>query len=214
MSELPTILAIDTTLEACSAALLIHGQKVTASEPMARGQTERLVPMIQELCAASNVALGDLDALAVTLGPGSFTGVRVGLATAQGMAFALSVPLYGYSTLEVISKVSDERPLTVAIDTKRGEVFTQNFDNAENYNDPKIVTKQAFSEDTFTSLISNVEDFKGQKLTAKDILDVLLDSALRDFKSGEIVSINDLEPIYLRDAEISKSKINYRKIKA
>ena len=181
---------------------------------MARGQTERLVPMIQELCAASNVALGDLDALAVTLGPGSFTGVRVGLATAQGMAFALSVPLYGYSTLEVISKVSDERPLTVAIDTKRGEVFTQNFDNAENYNDPKIVTKQAFSEDTFTSLISNVEDFKGQKLTAKDILDVLLDSALRDFKSGEIVSINDLEPIYLRDAEISKSKINYRKIKA
>ncbi len=213
MSEQPTILAIDTTLEACSAGLLINGKKITASEPMARGQTERLVPMVQELCAEKNVALGDLDALAVTLGPGSFTGVRVGLAAAQGIAFALSIPLYGYSTLEAISKTVKERPLTVAVDTKRGEVFTQDFAADGSAGSAQITNKDDFAKHRHKVLLTNAVEFDGKKITAESVLNALLDMAEADLKGKKQISVNDLEPIYLREAEVAKSKINYREIK-
>ena len=180
---------------------------------MARGQTERLVPMVQELCAEKNVALGDLDALAVTLGPGSFTGVRVGLAAAQGIAFALSIPLYGYSTLEAISKTVEERPLTVAVDTKRGEVFTQDFAEDGSAGSAQITNKDDFAKHHHKVLLTNAVQFDGKKITAEAVLNALLDMAEADLKGKKQISVNDLEPIYLREAEVSKSKINYREIK-
>ncbi len=98
------VLAIDTALNACSVALA-DGDDVRAvlSEPMQRGHAERLAPMVQEVMARAGAVFDSIDRLVVTTGPGSFTGVRVGLAFARALALALAKPCAGVSTLEALA---------------------------------------------------------------------------------------------------------------
>ncbi|MBI1251987.1 MAG: tRNA (adenosine(37)-N6)-threonylcarbamoyltransferase complex dimerization subunit type 1 TsaB [Alphaproteobacteria bacterium] len=98
------ILAIDTALNACSVAI-VRGDAVLAhtSEAMDRGQAERIAPMARDAAAQAGVAFRAIERIAVTTGPGSFTGVRVGLAFARGLALALKVPCVGISTLEALA---------------------------------------------------------------------------------------------------------------
>lgn len=96
------VLAIDTALNACSVALIESGAVLaTLSEPMQRGHAERIAPMAQEVMGQT--AFSTIDRIVVTTGPGSFTGVRVGLAFARAMALALEVPCVGVSTLEALA---------------------------------------------------------------------------------------------------------------
>jgi tRNA threonylcarbamoyladenosine biosynthesis protein TsaB len=98
------VLAIDTALNACSAAVAAGGAVLSArSEAMARGQAERLAPLVAEVVAAAGVGFGALDRVIVTTGPGSFTGVRVGLAFARSLGVALDRPCLGVSTLEALA---------------------------------------------------------------------------------------------------------------
>jgi len=98
------VLAIDTALTACAAALVRDGQTLAAmSEPMERGHAERLAPLVDELMRGAGVAFADVDRIVVTVGPGSFTGVRVGLSFARGLALALGKPCVGVSTLEALA---------------------------------------------------------------------------------------------------------------
>ena len=89
------------------------------------------MPMVQNLMNAANVSFGEIGMIAVSVGPGSFTGVRTGLAAAKGFAQALNIPIVGISTLEAIAveaqKMAAKSPLRVVIDAKRGEVHTQDF---------------------------------------------------------------------------------------
>jgi tRNA threonylcarbamoyladenosine biosynthesis protein TsaB len=99
---------------------------------MARGQAERLVPMIESVIQAAGIGYGELDAIAVTTGPGAFTGVRIGLATARGYALALGIPAIGIGSLAAIAAGTDEaeragRTLLVLIDAKRADVYAQAF---------------------------------------------------------------------------------------
>lgn len=98
------ILAVDTALGACSAALL-DGEHVLAHsfEPMDRGHAERLAPMVDEMMKQAGMAFPALDRLAVTIGPGTFTGQRVGLAFMRGLRLALRLPLTGLTTLEAMA---------------------------------------------------------------------------------------------------------------
>jgi tRNA threonylcarbamoyladenosine biosynthesis protein TsaB len=98
------ILAVDTALGACSVALL-KDKEVLAHifEPMDRGHAERLAPMVDEAMKAAQADFSSLDCLAVTVGPGTFTGQRVGLAFMRGLRLALKRPLTGVTTLEVIA---------------------------------------------------------------------------------------------------------------
>jgi len=90
------ILALDSALSSCSAAVIEDGKILCELyENRMRGQAERLIPMCQEVCATAGLSFADLDALAVTCGPGTFTGVRIGLAAAKGLALALDIPLVG-----------------------------------------------------------------------------------------------------------------------
>jgi len=97
-------LAVDTALAHCSVAVA-QGEAVLAhlSEPMTRGQAERIAPMAQEAMRQAGVAFAALQRLAVTTGPGSFTGLRVGLAFARGLAVALDIPCLGFSTLQALA---------------------------------------------------------------------------------------------------------------
>ena len=124
------ILVIETATTACSVAL-IDGDKVVAHvhEAVARGHAERLVPMIAELPAG-----GKADEILVNCGPGSFTGVRVGLAAAKALGLAWGVPVHGYSTHALLaSGLFDAHPdlpgACIAIEGGHGEVFVQSFAN-------------------------------------------------------------------------------------
>ena len=132
-TAISSILAMDTAGAACSAALWRDGRVVASRfEPMRRGHAERLVPMIEAVMAEASLAYGDLDRLAVTLGPGGFTGVRIGLATARGLALASGRPLVGVSNFLVLAatasaEVPPEGILAVAIDAKREDLYLQAF---------------------------------------------------------------------------------------
>jgi len=104
-------------------------------EDRMRGQAERLIPMCREVCDTTGLSFGDMDALAVTCGPGTFTGVRIGLAAAKGLALALNIPLIGLTTLEVVAQnavvAGLEGRIAVAHDARRGEVYLQIFEAAD-----------------------------------------------------------------------------------
>ena len=103
MSAFGAVFACDTTLNACSVALVRGDEAWMLSEPMQRGQAERLAPMAGEVLAQAGLKWGDVERIVVTTGPGSFTGVRVGLSFARALALALDKPCIGISTLEALA---------------------------------------------------------------------------------------------------------------
>ncbi|WP_142849401.1 tRNA (adenosine(37)-N6)-threonylcarbamoyltransferase complex dimerization subunit type 1 TsaB [Telmatospirillum sp. J64-1] len=129
----PVFLAFDTATSACSVAILRDGEVLAhCFAEMARGQSEALPPMIAEALAQSGLSFREITALAVTVGPGAFTGLRIGLATARAMALAADLPAIGVSTTEAIAEGvgQDERAgrnLLVAVESKREDVFAQAF---------------------------------------------------------------------------------------
>ena len=122
------VLAFDTTLDACSAAVL-DGERVLAcrSEPMARGHQERLAPLVREVMAEAGVGFATLQRIGVTVGPGSFTGLRVGLAFAKGLGLALQRPVIGVGTLEALAATAGIGRVAAVVDAKRGQFWVQTF---------------------------------------------------------------------------------------
>jgi tRNA threonylcarbamoyladenosine biosynthesis protein TsaB len=135
------VLAIDTCLAACQAALVDGSRTVAAMrEPMMRGHQERLAPMVRDLMAQAKAPFGVLDRIGVTVGPGSFTGLRVGLAFAKGLGLALGRPCIGVGTLQALALDAEPRgPCAALIDAGRGRVFVQMFDAGEPLTGPDIL---------------------------------------------------------------------------
>jgi tRNA threonylcarbamoyladenosine biosynthesis protein TsaB len=118
------LLVIDCATAACSVALLGAGGTVlgAAHEIVGRGHAERLLPMVETVLAGRRP-----DAILVDCGPGSFTGLRVGLAAAHGLAIGWNVPVSGYSSMALIAAASGEAQATVALIGGHGELFVQNY---------------------------------------------------------------------------------------
>jgi tRNA threonylcarbamoyl adenosine modification protein YeaZ len=128
------ILAIDTALEACAAAVLdTERGKVIAreSKAMTRGHAEALMPLIGRVMGQVQGGFDALDRIAVTVGPGSFTGLRVGIAAARGLALATGKPAVGVTTLSAFAApliaADDTHPVVVAIDARHEHVYLQVF---------------------------------------------------------------------------------------
>lgn len=125
------ILAFDTSAAHCAAALLLPTPLNTCRviqrlEPMEKGQAERLIPLLEEVLAEGRIGWSDLKALAVGTGPGNFTGVRISVAAARGMALGLGVPAIGVTRLEALA-FGLPRPVMVIEDARRDQVYVQMF---------------------------------------------------------------------------------------
>jgi tRNA threonylcarbamoyladenosine biosynthesis protein TsaB len=122
------ILALDAATEACSAALLDGESLIGRYDEIGRGHAERILVMVEELLAESRLALSELDAIAACIGPGGFTGVRITVASVQGLAFGASLPVVAVSSLEalaaraLVGEDADTRAL-VCLDARMGEVY-------------------------------------------------------------------------------------------
>ena len=141
------VLAFDTCFAAVSVAVRWQSARGEwllreAYEPIAVGHAERLLPMIDEVMGASGLRYGDLDRIAVTLGPGGFTGLRAGVAAARALALAIERPVVGLSSLAVMAERANlllgqrraGRPLVIAVDARRAAFYSQVF--GENAGDP------------------------------------------------------------------------------
>jgi tRNA threonylcarbamoyl adenosine modification protein YeaZ len=128
------VLAIDTALAACSAAILdteSGGLLASESLPMMRGHAEALMPLLARLMETAGIGFAALDRVVVTTGPGSFTGLRVGIAAARGIALAAGKPALGLSTLAAYAAphmaADDRLPVVAAIDARHDHVYLQVF---------------------------------------------------------------------------------------
>ncbi|MGE4313307.1 MAG: tRNA (adenosine(37)-N6)-threonylcarbamoyltransferase complex dimerization subunit type 1 TsaB [Pseudobdellovibrionaceae bacterium] len=206
----PTIVALDTALDGCHVGLLHKGETHFSLSPMQRGQSEELIPLVNALLKSADVTYADLDAVAVTKGPGSFTGTRIALAAAQSIALAQGIPLYGLTNFEAIA---GHDTCTVAIDTKRGEAFVQEFAAGVSVTAPHILPYESCIEKLpKENLRTNISNLDGDEIDLKEMIGFLLSYAQKQYLDNDAKKTDEVKPTYLRDAETSQSKIKYRKI--
>ena len=137
------VLALDTALGGCSAAVVDGDRTLAArSEPMTRGHQERLAPLVAEVMAEAGLSFAALERVAVTRGPGSFTGLRVGLAFARTLALALGVPCVGAGTLEALAAEVDG-PALAAVPAPHDGLYVQRFVDGRPDGEPALVAAGA-----------------------------------------------------------------------
>lgn len=124
----PLILAFDTSAAHVATALLLGDQVLAErTEDMHKGQAERLFPLLEEILTETGNNWADLAAIGVGVGPGNFTGIRLSVAAARGLALSLGIPAVGVSTFEALA-VGLKRPVLAAVDARRGQTFLRLFD--------------------------------------------------------------------------------------
>src|SRR5262249_29216388 len=125
------VLAFDTTGSACSAALLRDDALVASRQSaMERGHAQALPLMVREVMRAAGIDFAAPDLVGVTVGPGAFTGIRIGLATARGLGLAACLPVFGITTFAAVAAAANPRaqlPLVVALESRRDDLFVQRF---------------------------------------------------------------------------------------
>jgi tRNA threonylcarbamoyladenosine biosynthesis protein TsaB len=146
------VLALDTCFPALSVAVGVGlgtpaANVVSRTEPMATGHAERMMPLLNDVLAEAGTSIGNIDRIAVTVGPGSFTGTRIGIAAARALKLAIEIPIVPYTSLQAIAfspliDMGPEEDLAVVIDAHRGEAYVQIFDGAtrDPVSDPRIVS--------------------------------------------------------------------------
>lgn len=198
------LLAIDTCGRRCAAGVFeLYGGALSAcaeaSTPMERGHAEAIVPMVDCVMAEAGVAFTDLDRIAVTIGPGSFTGVRIGIAAARGFAVAHAIPVIGVGTLEAIADTvrrdspGDGGPLAIALDARRGEVFLQSFaGNGTAFDEPLAVRP----EDAASHIPQDCQRLAGSGAP------IIQNGAAESGRDFEVVS-NDVSPSLVSIAHLA-----------
>ncbi len=161
------VLAIDTASSFCSACLYDVDKQAALSRQsvdLGRGHAEHLLGMIDEVMAAAGYDYDAIDHIAVCIGPGSFTGIRVGVAAARGFALALNKPIAGVTTLQAIAgDYAANAPFAVAIKAGRGQAFAQCFGvDASPHNDPFSINLETepdkLIEPRFSKIIGNAAE--------------------------------------------------------
>lgn len=191
------VLAIDTSLDACSAACVRDRDVLAAkSETMQRGQAERLAPMVREVVQSADIAFAGLDRVAVTTGPGSFTGVRVGLSFARALALALGKPCIGVSTLEALALQNGEQGLRAGlIETPGASYFALYNDGAP------LIAPRAFARGEHVELADEAAAGRAWTLTGPGVVVDAVALALRAMRLDPERYKPD--PLYLRAPHVT-----------
>ncbi|WP_429195314.1 tRNA (adenosine(37)-N6)-threonylcarbamoyltransferase complex dimerization subunit type 1 TsaB [Aeromonas veronii] len=229
MNELK-ILAVDTATEACSAALLVGDKLFSRWEEAPRDHTRKILPMVQAVLEDAWISLSDLDAIAFGRGPGSFTGVRIGISVAQGLAFGAGVPLIGISTLAAMAqgayRLDGAEQVLTAIDARMNEVYFGRYeliDGRMQLVGDEVVSEPAALVDVRGKLAGPVTcvgtgfETYGETLSGlADELEVsqvrfpaaedMLPLARAAWLAGEAVPVEQATPVYLRD------KVTWKKL--
>ncbi|MCK0150008.1 tRNA (adenosine(37)-N6)-threonylcarbamoyltransferase complex dimerization subunit type 1 TsaB [Marivita sp. S6314] len=140
------ILAFDTSAAHCAAALLCGSVILqTRVEPLAKGQAERLMPMLEEMLSEHGKTWSDLTRIGVGVGPGNFTGIRISVSAARGLALGLGIPAIGVSSLEAIHQ--DHPTAIAAVPAPRDMLYVQSPGTAPRLTDASEVTQPVFAQD-------------------------------------------------------------------
>jgi tRNA threonylcarbamoyl adenosine modification protein YeaZ len=150
----PLILGFDTSAAHCAAALL-SGDRILAAraEAMDKGQAERLMPLLEEMLETAGVTWRDLAGLGVGVGPGNFTGIRIAVSAARGLALALKIPAIGVSSFEALADGRDG-PVTALVDARRGAVYAQRLPGGA----PALMPRDAALEQAQGTRLAELED--------------------------------------------------------
>ncbi len=199
------VLSLDTSSAMLSIAVLDEKKVLSYQEIMTeRGQGEILIPSIIQVLKQAHLDITDIDAVAVAVGPGSFTGVRVGLSTARGIGLALSKPVYGVTNFEA-EAYGILKPITVVLDTKRGDYYTQSFDeNGHPIAHPIVQSAEQLKHHLpFTAVGDGAT--KLQEQIGCNVLEKISPSAVSIGKIALTRQAHPLppEPLYLRDADVT-----------
>ena len=142
-------LAFDTSAAHCAVALL-SGEDVLSEifEPMTKGQAERLMVLCEDMLQHAGQSWSDLGLIGVGIGPGNFTGIRIAVSAARGLALSLNVPAIGVSSLETLVLQSGlETPVMASIDARQEKHYVQTFFQGAAVNDPELIERDAISSD-------------------------------------------------------------------
>ncbi|WP_430391187.1 tRNA (adenosine(37)-N6)-threonylcarbamoyltransferase complex dimerization subunit type 1 TsaB [Dyella sp. 20L07] len=215
------LLAIETATEACSVAL-IHGDEVIArSEIAPRRHAELVLPMADALLAEAGLARHALNAIAVGRGPGAFTGVRLGISLAQGMALALDVPVITISSLAALALEApeDEAAILAIIDARMGEVYAASYRRGDNgeliaLDDERVCTPESLTlpEASHWHVVGSGWATYGDVLRSRLSGELLSSNgacfpqarhvaelAAIEFAAGRLLAPEHALPVYLRD---------------
>lgn len=230
------ILALDSAVNGCGVCVY-DGEKAVrlakSVEPMMRGQAEALIPLVEDVIIQSGIDFSAIDLIATTIGPGTFSGLRVGLSAAKSYALALEKPLYGFSTLEVIAlnyanNVSGGVNICVLIESKRQDFYFQLFDHqAKPLSEPRALSgadvagilKQCSYHiigDGCGRFMAECQDkaLNIQYVESYDHPDPET-LARRSFDAHESGTASRIvEPLYLRGADVSQPKVKPRILEA
>jgi tRNA threonylcarbamoyladenosine biosynthesis protein TsaB len=213
------ILVFDASIEGFAVGVFdnngIQMHALNNLEPYAH--TELLVPTIQQMLSECNVSFQDISQVITTKGPGSFTGIRVGLATAAGLRAALRIPVAIVNTLEALVNSVDKMDGTSAIvhavlDTKCGDLYHQSFeyenDKWISVSAPESISVQALDETIESGLIlTHPSSVAVLGSRTAQVSPLTLGGLFKAFKENPIPS-SDLQPLYVRSANISAPKQN------
>ena len=150
------VLAFDTSAAHCAVSLFINGECFNERiEPMVKGQAERLFPLCEKVLTLAEINWKNLDAIGVCIGPGNFTGVRVGVSAARGLSLSLGIPAIGISRLEAMALDSKSKA-SVIIDARQERIYIQDFCDGNALNKPKIINTH--NGDFSIDAIMNADD--------------------------------------------------------
>lgn len=201
------ILALDTSTEACSAALWVDGHTVERYEWAQQKHSQFILPMLDSLLAEAELTLNQMDALAFGRGPGSFTGVRMGASIVQALAFAYDLPVVPVSTLAALAYPVQHSAILACIDARMEEVYCAAF-NGSSYLMPETLCRPeeiilpeiegswyGVGSGCARYIIDKVQIIPDTYPHARDIALLAVDA----YQRGELVSAENALPVYLRD---------------
>ena len=219
------IIAIETALSACSVALSKQGEVMVLREQKPRQHIRLVLPMVDKLLEDNGLSLDDLDAIGFSQGPGSFTGLRIGMGIVQGLAFGADLPVVAVSTLQAMAQAAIDAGLLEAeqvvaplIDARMDEVYWGIYKNTGGFamalQEDKLSSPEGVRAECIDAVAGKVSVGLGDGWQFKDRISlrphrindaVVMDAeqilrfTLEDFTRGLAVDVGELEPLYLRD---------------